>query len=515
MAIDKEHPKESDVQLKNFFNYGNEKKIEDKGFIYKISKTIRLLLLPACFALPLGLFQLKGEVELINMIITPSTLLLMQALCQYIYRKNLEEAEDIFFKIIAGIREEARAVLSEGSLTDLEADFNKCIQSTPLRRDIKGSAYLLVQSLKDKVGSADREIAKLKCDISQRQQMIDNQERIIKSKNQKVQELEEEKRRLSASYKKTFDAKKALEAELASARRELAEAIANNPPAEVAEALERQYVMEAAESAARDLTGYRNQSDQMGKSMMEDLDAMISNLEEWKKNMQDTFGKMQSSSGGQIGKMQEIRSTLQEKVASTKGYVVLPETAYADAKKEFDEVYATIEMYENANKELELRYPIHQYFIYAMELHDAAQESQTKRHFVAGLTGMLRALEALHAAKKVQDELKELEKEAQAEAADPQYTEREEHLATLRVKHPDWVEGDALKDFYAILDIGRTADARAIKPAYRRLANKYHPDKTGGDNSMMLKLNAALAVLESKSTRDEYNKYWDLFFGGG
>ena len=37
------------------------------------------------------------------------------------------------------------------------------------------------------------------------------------------------------------------------------------------------------------------------------------------------------------------------------------------------------------------------------------------------------------------------------------------------------------KDYYQILGVPKTADAKAIKSAYRKLARKYHPDQNPGN----------------------------------
>jgi preprotein translocase subunit Sec63 len=39
------------------------------------------------------------------------------------------------------------------------------------------------------------------------------------------------------------------------------------------------------------------------------------------------------------------------------------------------------------------------------------------------------------------------------------------------------------KDFYAVLGVGRKADEKEIRSAYRKLARKYHPDVNPGDKS--------------------------------
>ena len=40
------------------------------------------------------------------------------------------------------------------------------------------------------------------------------------------------------------------------------------------------------------------------------------------------------------------------------------------------------------------------------------------------------------------------------------------------------------KDYYIILGVERSAPAHEIKKAYRKLAQKYHPDKTKGNKKL-------------------------------
>jgi len=65
-------------------------------------------------------------------------------------------------------------------------------------------------------------------------------------------------------------------------------------------------------------------------------------------------------------------------------------------------------------------------------------------------------------------------------------------------------------DYYKILGIDRNASESEIKKAYRKLAMKYHPDRTKGDKSaeeMFKKISEAYAVLSDKEKRKQYDTF--------
>jgi curved DNA-binding protein len=65
-------------------------------------------------------------------------------------------------------------------------------------------------------------------------------------------------------------------------------------------------------------------------------------------------------------------------------------------------------------------------------------------------------------------------------------------------------------DYYEILGVDRNADQTAIKKAYRKLALKYHPDKTKGDKEAEEKfkqISEAYAVLSNEQKRKQYDTY--------
>ncbi len=70
-------------------------------------------------------------------------------------------------------------------------------------------------------------------------------------------------------------------------------------------------------------------------------------------------------------------------------------------------------------------------------------------------------------------------------------------------------------DYYSILGIDKNASADQIKKAYRKLAIKYHPDKTKGDKNMeakFKKLSEAYAVLSDPEKKKQYDTYGSADF---
>lgn len=72
-----------------------------------------------------------------------------------------------------------------------------------------------------------------------------------------------------------------------------------------------------------------------------------------------------------------------------------------------------------------------------------------------------------------------------------------------------------MKNYYDILGISKDASEDEIKRAFRKLAQKYHPDKKGGDEKKFKEASEAYAVLSDKKKRAEYDTYGRTFAGGG
>ena len=66
-----------------------------------------------------------------------------------------------------------------------------------------------------------------------------------------------------------------------------------------------------------------------------------------------------------------------------------------------------------------------------------------------------------------------------------------------------------MKDYYQILGISRNASSEEIKSAYRKLANKYHPDvSTDKDaNEKMAEINEAYQTLRDPEKRAQYDQF--------
>ena len=65
-------------------------------------------------------------------------------------------------------------------------------------------------------------------------------------------------------------------------------------------------------------------------------------------------------------------------------------------------------------------------------------------------------------------------------------------------------------DYYELLEVERTADGATIKSAYRKMAMKYHPDKTGGcaDSEAKFKsVSEAYECLKDPQKRAAYDRY--------
>ena len=77
------------------------------------------------------------------------------------------------------------------------------------------------------------------------------------------------------------------------------------------------------------------------------------------------------------------------------------------------------------------------------------------------------------------------------------------------------------KDYYQILGVPKTADAKAIKSAYRKLARKYHPDQNPGNKGAadrFKEINEANEVLSDPEKRQRYDTLgpdWERYAEAG
>ena len=71
------------------------------------------------------------------------------------------------------------------------------------------------------------------------------------------------------------------------------------------------------------------------------------------------------------------------------------------------------------------------------------------------------------------------------------------------------------QDYYKILEVSRTASAEEITRAYRRLAQKWHPDRNPGRNTTetMALINEARLILKDPEKRARYDREYDRHCG--
>ena len=79
----------------------------------------------------------------------------------------------------------------------------------------------------------------------------------------------------------------------------------------------------------------------------------------------------------------------------------------------------------------------------------------------------------------------------------------------------EWLE----RDYYGTLEVPKDASEKAIKKAFRKLAQRFHPDANPGDATAEARfkdINEAYEVLSDPETRAEYDKVRDMgYFVGG
>lgn len=63
------------------------------------------------------------------------------------------------------------------------------------------------------------------------------------------------------------------------------------------------------------------------------------------------------------------------------------------------------------------------------------------------------------------------------------------------------------KDYYKILGVEKSASQDEIKKAFRKIAHKYHPDKTGGDEAKFKEANEAYQTLSNEQKRKQYDQF--------
>ena len=62
-----------------------------------------------------------------------------------------------------------------------------------------------------------------------------------------------------------------------------------------------------------------------------------------------------------------------------------------------------------------------------------------------------------------------------------------------------------MKDYYSILGVNKYSSPDSIKRAYRKLALKYHPDKSNGDTLKFQEIAEAYDVLSNSDKKYKYD----------
>ena len=71
------------------------------------------------------------------------------------------------------------------------------------------------------------------------------------------------------------------------------------------------------------------------------------------------------------------------------------------------------------------------------------------------------------------------------------------------------------KDYYNILGVEKNASKDEIKKAFRKLAQKYHPDKPTGDEIKFKEINEAYTILSNDQKKAQYDQFGSGFSSGG
>ena len=76
----------------------------------------------------------------------------------------------------------------------------------------------------------------------------------------------------------------------------------------------------------------------------------------------------------------------------------------------------------------------------------------------------------------------------------------------------------AKRDYYEVLGVGKSADEKELKVAFRKLAKQLHPDANPGDKTAEAKfkeINEAYDVLKDPQKRAAYDRFGHQAFEGG